>query len=208
MPSRNVTISALRALSRKPEFQGNEWSEHVEDYRSGEDRTVAVIGGASTESALRARILEKMVPLNNTQFNELFLGNGPLSTFSSKIKVAFALGIIDHEIARNAEIIKEIRNAFSHTQHHIEFTTAAVSDACHLLHYHERESQLSTELSRHQFLSAVIDTGYAIWGSKPLPHRNQQDEPLQQRQPTQSPDMNRRGREQPPRRRQRQSSPE
>lgn len=183
MPNRNATISALRALSRKPEFQGDEWSEHIEDFRSGEDRTVAVIGGASTESALRARILEKMAQLSNTQFNEIFLGNGPLSTFSAKIKIAFALGIISSEITRNAEIIKEIRNAFSHTQHHMDFNTAQVSDACRLLSYHEREFQISKVLSRHQFLSAVIDTGYAIWGSKPLPPRSRPDEPSPQKQP-------------------------
>ncbi|GBQ69292.1 hypothetical protein AA103196_2170 [Ameyamaea chiangmaiensis NBRC 103196] len=41
--------------------------------------------------------------------------NAPLGTFSAKIKMARALGIITQEEARYTDVMRKIRNIFSHT---------------------------------------------------------------------------------------------
>ncbi len=208
MAGKEATLSALRGLSRKPEFEGSELSDHVEDYRSGEDRTVCVIAGAAIESTIRQLLLSKFIALTNKEYGELFMGTGPLSTFSAKIKMAYAMGLIGNSSRHNAEVIKEIRNAFSHTQHHIGFDTAEVAAACGLLISHERDFIIHRNLARHQFISAVLDTGFALWGSKPLPVLSRPAKSSPQKQPTPSRNINRRRRERRSRQRPPQSSPE
>lgn len=46
--------------------------------------------------------------------DELLLGDSPLSTLSSRIKIAYRLGIIDVSFVRNLDLIRKIRNKCAH----------------------------------------------------------------------------------------------
>ena len=58
----------------------------------------------------------------------LFTGLGPLSTFSAKIKIAYALELIDADIFLSLETIRKIRNEFAHTFTDLTFDTPSVAD--------------------------------------------------------------------------------
>jgi len=44
----------------------------------------------------------------------------PLSSFASKIDIAFAFSIIDDETFADLKVIRELRNAFAHPHPHLE----------------------------------------------------------------------------------------
>jgi hypothetical protein len=48
-------------------------------------------------------------------FREIFGGRGELSTFSSRIKIAYALGFINKDTYADLEKIRDIRNDFAHS---------------------------------------------------------------------------------------------
>jgi hypothetical protein len=56
-----------------------------------------------------------MRPMNREMYDRLFDGYGPLSTFSSKIDLAYALNLTTSGVHANLIIIKRIRNKFAHT---------------------------------------------------------------------------------------------
>jgi DNA-binding MltR family transcriptional regulator len=62
------------------------------------------------------RVLRKTLkPLPNKLYKRLFESFGPLGSFSNKILMARALGIITNEIYQELEKIREIRNIFAHS---------------------------------------------------------------------------------------------
>jgi hypothetical protein len=82
------------------------------------DEATVVVGGAILEFVLRdaiARHFRKDV--NQKEISKLFKveSNGPLNDFSSKIKLAYALGIWKEKTREDLDKIREIRNYFAHT---------------------------------------------------------------------------------------------
>ena len=63
MPSGNAVISALRALSRRDLFSTEELDGHIDEYHQGDDRTIAIVGGASVENTLKEALIDKMIRL-------------------------------------------------------------------------------------------------------------------------------------------------
>ncbi len=51
---------------------------------------------------------------------DLFV-NGALQNLASKIKLAFALGLIDQKLYNDLTVLKDIRNAFAHPQDPMDF---------------------------------------------------------------------------------------
>ena len=59
----------------------------------------------------------------------LFEGNGPFSTLSSKIDVAYALGLLSSEERRELHLLRKIRNEFAHAvDHEISFDSPKLRD--------------------------------------------------------------------------------
>src|ERR1039458_1249722 len=63
----------------------------------------------------------------------LFDPKGALSTFSAKIELAYALELIDKDVRRNADYIREIRNIFAHRIGPTYFRIPEISAVCRLL---------------------------------------------------------------------------
>jgi len=70
--------------------------------------------GGKLDIALKIALLARMRPLGNRLTASLFDGYGPLSSFSAKIDLAFALSIFDENLYSDLKIIKEVRNIFAH----------------------------------------------------------------------------------------------
>jgi DNA-binding MltR family transcriptional regulator len=93
----------------------------VEDLLGEKNSRPIVIIGASRIDDLLYKILNKyFLPKSSkkSDSDELLEGDRPLATFSSRIKIAYRLGIIDDSLYKVLERIRGIRNKSAHA---IEF---------------------------------------------------------------------------------------
>jgi DNA-binding MltR family transcriptional regulator len=96
------------------------------------DRAMALIGAAFLDDALKSMITGFFV--DDQKVVESLLGNRrPLSTFSSRINLAYCLGLITKEQFTDLNFIREIRNEFGHTRHPLNFTSQPIVNWCSLL---------------------------------------------------------------------------
>ncbi len=58
--------------------------------------------------------------------NGLFSGYGPLSTFSAKIDLLYAMGILDDEFYKQVQLVRKIRNIFAHLAGPVSFADPRV----------------------------------------------------------------------------------
>jgi Mannitol repressor len=77
---------------------------------------------------LKQAITTKFVRIGNDYLESIFSdgGNGPLSTFSAKIKLAYALGIVSAETRLQIERVREVRNHFAHHKDKVSFKHPSV----------------------------------------------------------------------------------
>ncbi|MGD0634227.1 MAG: hypothetical protein ABSA13_08120 [Beijerinckiaceae bacterium] len=72
-------------------------------------------------------------PLNTERRAELFDGYGPFASFSSKISVTYALGLLAKESRDDLNIIKRIRNDAAHRIDHFSFDNLDTKQKCNSL---------------------------------------------------------------------------
>ena len=161
MPSANPTIKALRGLLRRG-LNADEFAKHLKEFSGKNDRLIAVVGGAHIESALRGLIMGTLRQGEKTQ--ELFIGHGELARLSSRIKFAYAMKLIDNDLRRNLDYIREIRNVFAHRVAPTRFTTPEVAAACKLLNLGDYENSRTKRSMRLRYLGAVMHSLNYLWG--------------------------------------------
>jgi hypothetical protein len=95
------------------------------------DHSVAIVGAAYVEVALREALLFRMrSDLSKTDEGDLFDGLAPLSSFSAKIKLSYALGLFGAQTRYDLDTIKEIRNVFSHATAGASFSMDDIKSSC------------------------------------------------------------------------------
>jgi hypothetical protein len=109
----------LKALKKYARMQFGD-DEMVADISatldSESDRGAFILSATSIEDSLeyaigmRMKILETDVAARK----EVFGSDGLLSTYSSKILMAYSLGIIDRRARKDIDLVREIRNACAH----------------------------------------------------------------------------------------------
>jgi hypothetical protein len=168
MANKNSSIKALRALLRDPAIPLKDIAKHVRELTGRNDRLVAVVCGSVIEFNLRG-LLESAMPNGPRQ---LFEPHAPLSTFSAKIELAYSLNLIDGNIRRNADYIREVRNVFAHRVAPTDFRTKEVVAVCKLLMLGKRQEYHKDANSnmRTRFLLAATSTGSAIAGRRLSPN--------------------------------------
>jgi len=77
-----------------------------------------VIAGASLiEAHLERALTRTMQPLSKKLHERVFESPAsPLGTFASKILIARALGVVSHQTFEQLETLRNLRNAFPHTE--------------------------------------------------------------------------------------------
>lgn len=83
------------------------------EFREENDRAIVIIGAVNIDNLLRCLIESSLLPKRCKQ-DELFDGDSPLSTFSSKINLCYRVGLIDKGLASILHILRKIRNDFAH----------------------------------------------------------------------------------------------
>jgi DNA-binding MltR family transcriptional regulator len=87
---------------------------------------IAVIRSVSVlDDYLRTAIKTKMRKLPKRLEKEIFTGYGPLSSFSSRIDLGFALKLFDGDIHHDLHSLRRLRNKFAHSTEHLHLASEA-----------------------------------------------------------------------------------
>jgi hypothetical protein len=122
--------SSLGKLARRSPSLGDHFVI-LHQLQTLDDRAAAILAAIQVEAALESVLLRKMIPLPDKEINEIFVGDSaPLSTFSAKIRMAFALGIIGPEARHDLNRLRTIRNAFAHARMPVSFDTSEIVEVC------------------------------------------------------------------------------
>jgi DNA-binding MltR family transcriptional regulator len=118
-------------MAKKPEtpLDSSELQRAVAAFTKQTDRGSALIATAWLEDALSLYIRAKLRPDKKT-IDDVIRPEGPLGTFSSKIKLAYLFGFIDTTAHDDLETIRKIRNEFAHVRDQIRFSDKNVKDKC------------------------------------------------------------------------------
>jgi DNA-binding MltR family transcriptional regulator len=128
------------------------------------DRGCALVAAAYLENEIAALLSQSFVEMNKSMRKELFDFNGPIGTFSAKIKLAYAMGLISAEVRNALDRIRGIRNKFAHLQHPLNFEDAAIAQqidalmpSCNV----KTSTRKDSFIVKVQAVSAVIHTRIA-----------------------------------------------
>jgi hypothetical protein len=96
------------------------------------DRGAVILAATSVEDMLEWAILARMPGLlKDPGARESIFGvNGSVGTFSNKIAMAYAMGIIEKDARREIDLIREMRNACAHARQPVSFSTPEIRDVC------------------------------------------------------------------------------
>lgn len=97
------------------------------------DRGCALYASSYIDEALRVLFASFLVK-NGKIDEDLFIGkDSPLSSFSSRVKLSYYLGLISRDERSDLNTIRKIRNEFAHSPNDIDFTDSKISSLCNNL---------------------------------------------------------------------------
>jgi mannitol operon repressor len=114
----------------KPEPKVELFSKFLKEFQSETDRGASILAGSMLDQKLKDILVDFLIECNQT--NDLITGhNAPLATFSSRLNLAFSLGLISEYEFHDCNIIRKIRNDFAHKfELEFSFKEQRVSSLC------------------------------------------------------------------------------
>ena len=139
------------------------------------DRGCALFAAAYLDASVSDLLYVSLVS-NKSIEKDMFEGTAPLATFSSRIKMAYYLGLISSACRRDLDIIRSVRNDFAHKLDVNSFGIESVRDRCRSLVFSYREKQ---DEPRDHFIASVLGVLGHIHASTltTVPHTEKADEP-------------------------------
>lgn len=127
-------------------------------YRGETDRAAGTLGASFMDNCLEDLLLTFLV--DDPKIREMFDGDRPLATFSARISLAFALGLLPPNVVADLTLIRKIRNHFAHSAVAVAFSEPPVSDWCRAFSMVRRDSEVfapaTAEMApREQFLVTI-----------------------------------------------------
>jgi hypothetical protein len=153
-----VSKTSLHHLTRKPLTWRSGLTATASAFQSENDRTAGIIAATTIDVGLERLIKTRFRSLKAADAATIFSGTGPLSTFSGKIQIAYALGVIGPHTRHDFHTIKDIRNVFAHSAKTYSFKTPQIRNRCLGMHIVLRTMRLGDgEIpdARHEFLAAT-----------------------------------------------------
>lgn len=126
------------------------------------DRGLALYGTAHIDVELE-KLLKKKLIGSEKHIKEILSFNGPLGTFSSKIKLSYSLGLIDKVMMDDINVLRKIRNEFAHSDEAISFNTQNIIDLCSNLQLSVKEVNAP---SRKKFMNVVAGIAGLLYGAQ------------------------------------------
>lgn len=104
---------------------------------SESDRGCALMAAAYLDDQLSLLLKARLI--DDPEVAEQLFGHvGALGTFSSRIVMAYMLGLLGDTARRDLNLIRKVRNEFGHVAAPITFDHPPVASRCRELHYHSR----------------------------------------------------------------------
>jgi hypothetical protein len=96
---------------------------------------LAMLGASYLDSALERLLMAHFVPLSPDDQRRMFDGaaNGILGSLSNKIRISYAVNLLQDDEYSDLIIINDIRNIFAHSLHDITFENTNIKDDCNNL---------------------------------------------------------------------------
>lgn len=153
--SRDDAKKELKAFARQTATEAEFRDMFAELMQEDNDRACAVLCANILDDTLRDGIYLGLRHLNSDEYARLFENDGPLSTFSAKINMAYAMRVIERHDRRNLEIIRDVRNNFAHSLKHMTFQTPEVAAYCRFLKPPQEETV--SEGPRSVYVAIALD---------------------------------------------------
>ena len=134
------------------------FSGFLEEFQNETDRGAALVGAALIDQRLERLLKFHFIECKESK-EVLSGGNAPLGSFSSRIKIAFCLGLITELEYKECDYIRRIRNEFAHKVHGLTFNDNKVHDLCKNL----KANNPGSHSARGYFINSVILTSLALW---------------------------------------------
>lgn len=129
--------SALDELISQLPQPFSDYASEVKEFRISladeGDRASALMAAAYLEECLAKLITAFMVD-DKKIASQIMSHNGSMGTFSSKIDVAFMIGLISISVHRDMHILRKIRNDFAHIAKPMSFSDHKISSRCSEFH--------------------------------------------------------------------------
>jgi hypothetical protein len=145
---------SLKKLS-KERPTGEDIEQALLELATDGPRGAAVLGAALVEDVLQGCIEGRFVELSAVERDHLFSGTGPLSSFSAKTKLGFAMGIFGPRTRDDLDSVREIRNALAHAKRLFTFETPAIAAALRRLNCVSYRSDALTEEPKLLYADAI-----------------------------------------------------
>ena len=116
------------------------------------DRGCALMAAAFLDTELE-RLLRSLLIEDEKVAGELLGQSKAIGTFSSRIDLAFMLGLTSSLSRRDLHLVRKIRNIFGHTHLPIEFEDQSIANRCKELTHHLRDQG---DAPRKLFISAAV----------------------------------------------------
>ncbi len=106
------------------------------DLAGESDRGCVLVGAALLEERLEElfRAVFNRNSASKKLQDSLFESNGPLATFSAKVKLAYSLGLVDKSIFDDLETVRRIRNEFAHSAEEVDFSGSSFASEIKAMH--------------------------------------------------------------------------
>jgi len=117
-----------------------EFEKFVEDFKKESDRSAVILGTAKLDIQLY-QILRKVLRSTPSSRDDLLDDGRPLGTFSSRIDMAYRLGLITADFARELHLVRRIRDSFAH-----ELSNATLKYGA----YQDRLNEIVTPLVKYR----------------------------------------------------------
>jgi len=122
------------------------------------DRGCALMAAAYLDSELEGLLAKRFVNDDEVRA-ELMRPLGPLGSFSVRIDLAYALGLIGAKARRDLHLIRKIRNDFGHVAKKLTFSNQALVSRCKELYHDTLDENL---LPRKKFTRVVMGLAAVI----------------------------------------------
>ena len=138
------------------------FSEFLTEFQKETDRGAALVGAALIDTRLEALLRSHFIKSKVVE-DLIEGGNAPLATFSSRIKFAYALGLITQLEFAECEIIRRVRNSFAHSVQGLTFQEQKLSNLCNNLKANTPDGKRFDGNPRQLFINSVVLLSLALW---------------------------------------------
>jgi DNA-binding MltR family transcriptional regulator len=128
----------------------DEFVEVLDELEKDGPRGAVLIGHALLENLMMRVLQSRMIDLSKDEQDRLFGGIGPLASMGSRVRIAYAFGIIGKPARDSLNRLRELRNLFAHSGHKIGFDHPRVVEICRSLIPDEKDTE-----PRRVFISAL-----------------------------------------------------